>query len=106
MLKGLYIFGVPVYHENVKRFLHCGGGLMKKIFTKADEMELAINYKAARNAFVFLEFALAIYCLVCVIKTGELPWAWLIFIISGVVFWGTKLIETKRLTDPGDSDEE
>ena len=30
---------------------------MKQIFTKADEMELAINYKAARNAFVFLEFA-------------------------------------------------
>ena len=49
---------------------------MKKIFTKADEMELAINYKAARNAFVFLEFALAIYCLVCVLKTGELPWVY------------------------------
>ena len=79
---------------------------MKKIFTKADEMELAINYKAARNAFVFLELALAIYWLVCDLNTGELPWAWLIFIVSGVVFWGTKLIETKRLTDPGDSDEE
>jgi len=106
MLKHLYICGFPVYHENVKMFLHFGGGIMKKMFTKADEMELAINYKAARNAFVFLEFALAIYCLVCVIKTGELSWTWLIFIISGVVFWGTKLIETKRLTDPGDSDEE
>ena len=79
---------------------------MKKIFKKADEMELAVNYKAARNAFVFLEFALAVYCLVCVLKTGELPWVWLIFTISGLVFWGTKLIETKRLSDPGDSDEE
>ena len=58
------------------------------------------------NAFVFLEFALAVYCLVCVLKTGELPWVWLIFSISGLVFWGTKLIETKRLSDPGDSDEE
>ena len=47
---------------------------MKKFFKKADEMELAVNYKAARNAFVFLEFALAVYCLVCVLKTGELPW--------------------------------
>jgi len=79
---------------------------MKKIFTKADEMELAVNYKAARNAFVFLEVSLAIYCLAYRLKTGELPWAWLIFIISGVVFWLTKLIETKRLTDPGDSNEE
>ena len=79
---------------------------MKKIFTRADEMELAVNYKAARNAFVFLEVSLAIYCLAYRLKTGELPWAWLIFIISGVVFWLTKLIETKRLIDPGDSDEE
>ena len=79
---------------------------MKKIFPKADEMEMAVNYKAARNAFVFLEIALALYCLVCVLKTGELPWTWLIFIVSGLVFWMTKLIETKRLTEPGDCDEE
>jgi len=79
---------------------------MMKIFTKADEMELAINYKAARNAYAFLVLALAIYCLICFLKTGELPWVWLIFIGSGLVFWGTKLIETKRLTEPGDSDEE
>ena len=44
---------------------------MKKIFKKADEMELAVNYKAARNAFVFLELALAVYCLVCVLKPGN-----------------------------------
>lgn len=79
---------------------------MKRIFVKADEMEMAINYKAARNAFVFLELALAIFCLVFSLKTGELPWAWLIFIVLGLVFWGTKLVETKRLSDPGDSDEE
>jgi hypothetical protein len=69
-------------------------------------MELAINYKAARNAYAFLVLSLAIYCLICFLKTGELPWVWLIFIGSGLVFWGTKLIETKRLTEPGDSDEE
>lgn len=59
---------------------------MKKIFNKADEMELAINYKAARNAFVFLELSLSVYCLVYRLKTGELPWVWLIFIITGLVF--------------------
>ncbi len=79
---------------------------MKKLLIKADEMEMAINYKAARNAFVFLEFALAIYCLVSYLKSGELPWVWLIFIVSGLIFYGTKLIETKRLTAAGDSDEE
>ena len=79
---------------------------MKKIFPKADEMELAVNYKAARNAYVFLVLTLALYCMICFIKTGELPWVWLIFIGSGLVFWGTKLTETKRLTEPGDSDEE
>ncbi|MBE6117671.1 MAG: hypothetical protein IIZ14_07580 [Solobacterium sp.] len=79
---------------------------MKKIFTKADEMEMAVNYKAARNTYVFLEAALAVYCLIYRLKTGELPWAWLIFIGSGLVFWGTKWIETKHLTAPGDSDEE
>lgn len=79
---------------------------MNRIFRKSDEMELTVNYKAARNTFVFLELALDVYCLVCVINTGELPWVWLIFIVSGLVFWGTKLIETKRLTGSEDSDEE
>lgn len=79
---------------------------MKKLLKKADEMEMAINLKAARNAFVFLTIALAVYCLVCFVKTGELPWVWLIFIVSGVIFWVTKLIETKRLTEPEDTNEE
>ena len=42
---------------------------MKKIFSKADEMELAINYKAARNAYAFLILTLAIYCLIWFLKT-------------------------------------
>ena len=79
---------------------------MKKIFTKADEMEMAVNYKAARNSFVFLQASLAIYCLIIALKTGELPWTWLIFVSSGIVFWVTKLMETKRLTASGDPDEE
>ena len=79
---------------------------MKKVLPKADEMEMTVNYKAARNAYMFSELTLAVYCLVCFLKTGELPWVWLIFIVSNLVFWGTKLIVTKRLTDPGDSDEE
>lgn len=79
---------------------------MNRIFRKADEMERTVNYIASRNTFVFSELVLALYCLVCVINTGELPWVWLIFIVSGLVFWGTKLIETKRLTGSEDSDGE
>ncbi len=79
---------------------------MNKPSWKADEMEMAINYKAARNAYVFSQLALAIYCLIYCLKTGELPWAWLIFLSSGIVFWGSKWLETKYLTKSGDSDEE
>ena len=79
---------------------------MKKIIRKADEMEMSITFKAIRNAYVFLEVALAIYCLVIVLKTGELPFVFLPFIFSGLIFWTSKLIETKRLSEPGDSDEE
>ena len=79
---------------------------MKQFLKKADEMEMAVNFKSARNAFVFSELAVAVYCLVRVIKTGELPDVWLIFIISSLVFSGTKLFETKRLTEPENDDEE
>ena len=54
---------------------------MKKIFMKADEMEMAVNYKAARNTYVFLEVSLAVYCLIYRLRTGELPWVWLILLV-------------------------
>lgn len=37
---------------------------MKKFIKKADEMEIAINLKASRYAFGFLEIAIMIYCIV------------------------------------------
>ncbi|MCR4673334.1 MAG: hypothetical protein K5637_08935 [Lachnospiraceae bacterium] len=79
---------------------------MNKILPKADEMEMSINYKSARNAYAFLVLALAVYCLVYTLKTGELPFVFLPFAVSGVIFWGTKLIETRHLTAAGDPDEE
>ena len=36
---------------------------MKKIVRKADEMEIAINLKAAKYAFGFLEIAIMLYCI-------------------------------------------
>ena len=106
MLIYLYIYEKLSHDNNVKIILHYRGKHMKKIFTKADEMEMTVNYKAARNTFAFLEAGLAVYCLIYSLKTGELPWIWLIFVCSGVVFWTTKWVETRRLTASGDPDEE
>ena len=39
-----------------------------------------ISQGTARNAYVFSQLALAIYCLMYCLKTGELPWTWLIFL--------------------------
>ena len=46
---------------------------MKKLIKKADEMEMAINLKASRYAFGFLEIAIMIYCIVERVITGEFP---------------------------------
>lgn len=79
---------------------------MKKIFSRADEMEMAINLKSARNAYAFLVTSVMVYSLITALTTGELPLMFLFGTVSGVIFWGTKLAETKRLTEPGDDDEE
>lgn len=77
---------------------------MKKVFVKADEMEMAINLKAARNAYAFLTAAVMIYSLVVTIQTGELPMVFLFGCVAGVIFWGTKLVETKRMTVTDDEE--
>lgn len=80
---------------------------MKRIIRKADELEMAINMKAVKFAYLFVVCALFIYCVTSVIKTGEAP-ATLLAILSGsgVIFWGVKLYETNRLAKQSDDDEE
>ena len=80
---------------------------MKKYIKKADEMEMAINLKASRYAFGFLEIAIMIYCIVQRIITSEFPSPIFIFEIFGMlIFWGIKLYETKRMADVVEEDEE
>ena len=80
---------------------------MKKILRKADEMEMAINLKAARYAFGFLEIALMIYCIVQRITTGVFPSPVFIFGVLGmVIYYGIKLYETRRMTEVVEEDEE
>ena len=80
---------------------------MKKFIKKADEMEMAINLKASRYAFGFLEIAIMIYCIMERGITGEFPATIFIFGIFGMlIFWGIKLHETKRMADVVEEDEE
>lgn len=80
---------------------------MKKIVRKADEMEIAINLKAARYAFGFLEIAIMLYCIVERIITGEFPSTIFIFGILGILlFNGIKVYETNRMVDATEDDEE
>lgn len=80
---------------------------MKKILKKADEMEMAINMKAARFAFGFLEIAIMDYCIATKVITGEFPTLLFIFGILGMLFFnGIKLYETGRMTETVDEDEE
>lgn len=74
---------------------------------KADEMEMAINLKAARYGFCFLEIAMMIYCITERIITGKFPMPVFIFGILGMlIFWGIKLYETERMTNIAEEDEE
>lgn len=80
---------------------------MKKILKKPDEMEMAINMKAARFAFGFLEIAIMGYCIATKVITGEFPTLLFIFGILGMlIFNGIKLYETGRMTETVDEDEE
>lgn len=80
---------------------------MKKILKKADEMEMAINMKAARFAFGFLEIAIMGYCIATKVITGEFPTLLFIFGILGMlIFNGIKLYEIGRMTETVDEDEE
>ena len=80
---------------------------MKKFIKKADEMEMAINLKASRYAFGFLEIAIMIYCIVQRVNTGEFPSTIFLFGIFGMlIFWGIKLHVTRRMAEVVEEDEE
>ena len=80
---------------------------MKKFIKKADEMEMAINLKASRYAFGFLEVAIMIYCIVQRVNTGEFPSTIFLFGIFGMlIFWGIKLHVTRRMAEVVEEDEE
>ncbi len=80
---------------------------MKKQAWKADEMEMDINFKAMRVAFVFSILALAAFCGYELIRCGELPLIpFLILDVQGALFFTVKLALTRKLARPEACDEE
>lgn len=73
---------------------------------KPDEMEIAINFKAMRCAFTFVEVGLLTYSLITFAVSQEMPFIPFTFAIaSSLVFWVMKLYYTKKMTT-GNGDEE
>ena len=71
---------------------------------KADEMELAINFKAARLAYVFVTISLVIWMIVDFATTGEFPLPQLIIVaLQNIIFFGSKFLMTRRMV--GDREE-
>lgn len=79
---------------------------MKSQKWKADEMEMTINFKSIRIAFVFLILALFAYCMYGVIIMNELLTVpFVIMCASCSLFFISKLYLTKVMTQ-GNCDEE
>ncbi len=65
---------------------------------KADEMEMAINLKAARLAYVFVTISLVIWMIVDFATTGEFPLSQFIIVaLQNVIFFGSKFLMTRRM---------
>lgn len=78
---------------------------MKKRSWKADEMEMSINLKATRTAYVFSVLALLGYCLTYYIIESDFPFIpFVIMCAQLIVFFAVKLVLTKHLADVQNSD--
>lgn len=72
---------------------------------KADEMEMAINFKALRISYVFTELGLTLYCIYKVVVSGELPEITLIWLTGVLLFFIFKSHYTRKMTRADDNEE-
>jgi len=71
---------------------------MKKKW-KADEMEMAVNFKSMRISWVFVGVALVAWCLVFLIKDGDVPFIpFMILCIQNIIFFSCTLIYKRMLS--------
>ena len=80
---------------------------MKAKRWKADEMEIAINFRAMRWAWGFLILSLAVWCFAETVSTGVIPTVpFLLNCVSNIIFWTVKIGLTNRMTKSGNGDDE
>jgi preprotein translocase subunit SecF len=66
---------------------------------KADEMEMALNFKAMRLSWVFVLAALIVWCIVALAIYGEKPFIpFIIICIQSTIFFATKLVLSRKMT--------
>jgi len=78
---------------------------MKKRNWKADEMEMSINFYAARASYAFSGISLLCYCIGYYVRNGNLPFIpFLILCGQSIIFYSVKLAMTKHLTNNQEND--
>lgn len=74
---------------------------------KADEMEMAVNFKAMRLSWVFTLLALLTWCVIEFAIDGETPFIPLMIIcFQNIIFFSAKLVMTKKLAGKGSDENE
>lgn len=74
---------------------------------KADEMEMAINFKAMRLSWVFVLMALLAWCIIEFVIYDETPFIpFVIICIQNIIFFSAKLIITNKLAGKGSDENE
>jgi len=67
-------------------------------FKKADEMEMEINFKSMRLAWMVENLMLVAWMVVLAIRDADIAMPSLIISVQNVLFFGSKLIMTRRMT--------
>lgn len=87
------------YNKNVKLYLHFERMInMSKFIKKADEMEMAINFKSMKLSWLFLTVSLVIWDIYILIKGETSNPVTLLIAVNLVIFCISKLYYTKKMT--------
>ncbi|HBM81345.1 MAG: hypothetical protein QME45_03225 [Clostridiales bacterium] len=71
-----------------------------KFFKKPDEMEMSINFKAMRLAWVFENIVLIVWTIIsCIKEKGSFPITLMIILAQNIIFFGSKLYMAHKMTD-------
>lgn len=74
---------------------------------KADEMEMAISFKAMRLSWAFVLLSLLAWCVGELLVRHEMPFIpFMIICVSNLIFFSAKLILTKKLAGEGSDENE